>query len=191
MARHRVSKVLGSTSEMQLLLDDARSTNLMVLSSPLYVDSVPSGVLRVFEEIAAIRAEDAKRPGDQRPRMIAIFNCGFPEAHQNNVALEICRLFAHEVGFRWSGGMAMGMGEMLGRRPLQQAGRKVRPVLEALDLAAEALAQGGDIPAEAVDLIARPIMPKWLYVLGGNWSWRREARRNGLSVDALSARPFE
>jgi len=136
-------------------------------------------------------AGGAGRPDGRKPAMTAIFNCGFPEAHQNTVALEICRLFAREAGFHWSGGMSMGMGEILGGRSLEQAGRKVRPVLEALNLAALALTQDSDIPEEAVKLMASPIMPKWLYVLGGNWSWRREARRNGLSVEALSARPFE
>ena len=188
-AKRRAITALGSPSEMQTLVQDVWAADLLVLSSPLYADGVPGVVLRVFEEIIA--GAVSGRPAGQKPGMIAIFNCGFPEAHQNNVALEICRLFANEAGFHWSGGLAMGMGEMLGRRPLGEVGRKVRPVRKALDLAAEALAQGGDIPEEAVKLMASPVLPKWLYLLGGNWAWRREARRNGLSVEALAARPFE
>ena len=154
-SKRRAITALGSPSEMQALVQDVWTADLVVLSSPLYADGVPSVVLRVFEEIIAARPGGAERPSGQRPGMIVIFNCGFPEAHQNTVALEICRLFAREAGFHWSGGMSMGMGEILGGRSLEQAGRKVRPVLEALNLAALALTQGSDIPEEAVKLMAR------------------------------------
>ena len=181
---------LRSPAEMDTLTSKMLDGGLFILSSPLYADGVPAMVLRVFEEIK--RATEILPPGmsPQRIRMTAIFNCGFPESHHNDVALKICRLFAADVGFHWAGGLAMGMGEVLGRRPLSEAGRVARPVGRALALAAAALDQGKNIPAEAVELMAKPLIPRFLYVLMGNRGWRKQAEKNDIPLEDLYRRPF-
>ena len=54
--------------------------------------------------------------------------------------------------------------------------------VKSLDLAADALAKGEAIPEEAVKLMARPLVPRWLYLLIGNRGWVRGAK----SMDARS-----
>ncbi len=117
-------------------------------------------------------------------------NCGFPEASQNRTALAICRRFAAEAGFEWAGGLALGMGEAIGGRPLKEAGGMVRRIVKALDLAGDALALGHPIPEEAVRLMAKPLVPRWLYILMGNRGWKKRAANHG-TTDALNARPHE
>jgi len=43
------------------------------------------------------------------------------------------------------------------------------------------IASGRSISKEAFDLMAKPMMPVWLYLLGGNWGWKYKAKKNGVS----------
>jgi len=65
----------------------------------------------------------------------------------------------------------------------------VRNVVRALDLAADALAEGRPVPAEAVALMAKPMMPAWAYTVLCNWGWKRRARQYGVERH-LSERPY-
>ena len=47
-------------------------------------------------------------------------NCGFAEAHHNDVALDIYRLFARDAGLHWAGGLAIGGGGMFAGKPLKR-----------------------------------------------------------------------
>ena len=89
----------------------------------------------------------------------------------------------------WAGGLALGAGPLLDRRPLREAGDVARPVMQALDLAAAALAEGQDVPAEAVELMGRPLISRWRYVLTSNLAWLRWGLRFG-TLTKLSARPY-
>ena len=156
------------------LLDAVDASDLVVLSFPLYVDSLPSPLTLLLELVAGRRAGAAMAGS---PRLAAIVQCGFPEAHQCDTAVGICRLFAGRTGMRWAGALAMGMGGSLERgfRKLPGGGRNI---LRALDMASETLAGGGDIPGEAATLFATPLMPRWMYTLFGNLGWRVQLRRN-------------
>ncbi len=178
-----VPRALRSEQATEALLEAVDGAELLVLASPLYVDSLPSGVIRALELIAG-----RKRTG--APRFAAVINCGFPEAAQDRIALAICRRFAVEAGFEWAGGLALGMGEAIAGRPLKEAGGMVRRVAKALDLAGDALAAGQPVPEEAVRLMARRLMPRWLYILVGNRGWKKRARQHGVA-DRLDARPYE
>jgi len=70
---------------------------------------------------------------------------------------------------------ALGAGEALNAEPLATRSGMVRNVVRALDLAADTMAEGRPVPAEAVALMAKPMMPAWVYTLAGNWGWKRRA----------------
>ena len=156
------------------LLDLFDSSDLVVLAFPLYVDSLPAPLTRLLELVAE-RKDRTAAAGN--PRLGVVVQCGFPEAHQCDTAIGICRRFAGFTGMRWAGALAMGMGGSLegdfGRLP--GGGKKI---LDALNKTAEALARGGDIPDEAKAVFARPLMPRWLYTLTGNLGWRLKMRKN-------------
>ena len=78
------------------LLAAVDRAGIIVLACPLYVDALPYLVVRTFELIAEHRRA---RPVADRQRFVSIMNCGFPEAHQNDTGLAICRQFTREVGF--------------------------------------------------------------------------------------------
>ena len=66
----------------------------------------------------------------------------------------------------------------------------VRNVVRALELAADALAEARPVPAEAIALMAKPMMPAWAYTLLGNWGWKRLAAQYG-AQRRLSERPYQ
>jgi hypothetical protein len=169
------------------LLETVDSADLVVVSFPLYVDQLPAPLVRAVELIAEHRKA---HPSVSPQKLVAVVQCGFPEAHQNQPACDILRQFAGEAGFEWAGALAMGMGGALGGRPLEKAGGMVRKTRQALDLAAESLSRGGLVPDSASALMAKRIIPKWLYLLFGNHGMKGEAKKHGV-LKSVYARPYE
>jgi len=81
----------------------------LVIALPVYVDGVPSHVLRFMEE-----AERFLKENDCRFKLYVISNCGFYEGTQCKHALSIMRSFCKASGLTWGGGLGIGAGEMLG-----------------------------------------------------------------------------
>jgi multimeric flavodoxin WrbA len=176
------------------LLAAVERAGLILLVFPLYVDSLPYLVTKALTVMAAGR-QAGREPAAQR--MVAIVNSGFPETHQNSVAMAICREFALQCGIDWSGGLALGGGGVLGGQPLKEAkrsGPSIRHVTGALDLTAAALADGLPVPAEAMKLMAKSPMPfaLWrpLYTWIGGMGFVKLAAKNGVSKDQMLAGPY-
>ncbi len=182
----RVHRALSTTQAWGELAAEIRTSDLVILATPLYADSLPSHVVAALERICAERRSEAI----QRGRLACIVNCGFPESKHCDTAIRICREFAKEAGFEWAGGLALGGGEAIGGKALSKAGGMVRNVRRALDLAADALAVGDVISDEAVRLMARPLIPsKRIFTLFANFSWRMRARKFGAQRQ-LDAQPY-
>jgi hypothetical protein len=161
---------------------------------PLYVDRLPAPVIEALERIAAHRqgrdpAHHQKRDSSRWQMFAAIANCGFPEAHHSATALAICAIFARQAGFEWAGSLALGGDGMIGGVPLVEGGGKTLLIRNALDLAAEALAQGRTIPQTAQDMMARAAIPPWAYRLMGGLRWLVGARGYG-ALKRLWQRPY-
>jgi multimeric flavodoxin WrbA len=183
----RIGPALKSEKGLADLLRALDDADLLIVAFPLYVDSLPAPVIR-FMELVADRRKSRQEP--KRQRFLAIANNGFPEADQNDTALAICRRFALETGLEWVGGLALGMGGVVSGRALSDLGGMVRNVTKALDLTAGALADGERVPAEAVELMARPLMPIWMYTFMGNVGWIYQARKHGVRR-RLKDRPYQ
>ena len=182
-----IHKVLRSDKGRGRLLEATRKADIIVIASPLYIDSLPYVVIRGMELIAKDRQGKKNQP---RQRLLCIVNCGFPEAHQNDAALAMCRQFAREAGFQWSGGLALGAGEAIGGRPLFKVKGMARNVIKSLDLIADALAAGTSVPQEAIKKRAKLFVPNWLYILFGTIGWKWQAKKHG-AYKKLNDRPYE
>lgn len=155
-------QTLMHSAEGQLaLLELVKASDLVVLAFPLYVDSLPAPVISALEQIAQQKAASAM---PKKQTFVAIVNNGFPEASQNSTALAICKRFAFEAQFEWAGGLSLGGGGAIGGNPLDKAGFMARNVRKSLDLAAKELLEGKPVSKEAVDLMGKPMVPKWLYL---------------------------
>ncbi|ACF14042.1 NADPH-dependent FMN reductase [Chloroherpeton thalassium ATCC 35110] len=179
-------KIIHHAQQTSLLLQSVEKASHLIFSFPLYVDSQPYQVSRAME---LIFEHYQHSQGAQEKQAAFIVNCGFPEAAHNCTALAICERFAIETGFQWAGGLSLGGGEAIGGESLEKRGGMVRNVMQALDIAADALAAGQKIPEEAINLMAKPFIPGWMYTLFGNMSWRREAKRHGV-LRNISDCPF-
>jgi hypothetical protein len=171
-----VYPALRSETRLDALITAAAEADLVIFSAPLYVDSLPAAVTELLE-ILRRRLDDHTRPPEQR--LVGISNCGFPEPEQNDVALRIYRCFARQSGFTWAGGLALGGGEPIKGKPLVESGGMVRNVIAALDLTAHALINGDSVPQQAVDLMAEPLIPPWIYRAMGNLGWHVQGVQHG------------
>ena len=183
----KINQAIRTDSGKNMLVSSVNECDLLIFSFPLYVDSTPSSLIKAMELIADLRR------GKQRTKkqvLLAICNSGFPEAHQIHTALAILKCFAKEAGFIWAGGLSLGGGGAIGGKPLNALGGMVRNVVKGLDLTAIAIAEGSPVPEEAIKLMAKPFIPHWLYLMFGQLSWRKHARKYGTHKN-LNDRPYQ
>ncbi len=162
--------------------------DILVVASPLYVDSLPYlGVLALEKLRDARRSGAGKRPA----RLVGLLNCGFPEPEQLRFAIAMLREVAQEASYGFAGALAVGGGEAIHGRPLDSTGGMTRHLRHAIDIAATALAAGDVIPETATMEAARPFLPAPLFRLAGWWGWRSQAHAHGLALADLRAKPFD
>lgn len=177
---------INSPERIKNMFSAIDAADLVVLAFPLYVDSLPAPVISALEKISE------HRKLNRIPiRFAAISNCGFPEAKHTDTALAICTEFARQNGFSWMGGLALGGGEgLVHGTPLKDLDGRVIPIKQALELSAASLADGQPIPQSARDLMAKPIIPNWLYKMFGGFGWKQSAKQYGVQKQ-LSAKPYQ
>ena len=71
-----------------------------------------------------------------------------------------------------------------------EVGGAARFAIGALDLAATAIAESQPLPKEAIETMAKPVIPAWAYRWIGWLGWRVQARQNGVQKQ-IFARPYE
>jgi multimeric flavodoxin WrbA len=187
---HSLTRAVESAESAAAMLEAAEKADILVFSFPLYVDQLPAPVIWALDRIAERRRQTGSC---SQPWLAAIVQSGFPETHQNLPSVEIMRRFAELSGFRWAGGLTMGMGGAAGGQDKGNREGMLRNVFRGLDLAAAELSQDRAIPEEAVSLFGRKLMPRWLYFLMANFGWRQQARKHAkmkkTKID-LYARPY-
>ena len=180
-----VSQLIRSDESRSTLLDVLEKTDLIILSSPLYIDSLPSTTIRALQAIKQHRQSSNNKP----QRLVAIINSGFPEAEQNYTALQICRRFAIESGVEWLGGLPLGGGLGVDGKPLDKLGMLFRKLIKSLDISADAINKGEQIPEKAIQLMKDyPIM--WLYFNAMQFGIKYLAKKSGV-LDKIHDQPFK
>lgn len=180
-----IHTLMRSAEGQQALLELVKASDLLILSFPLYVDSLPATMIAALERIAQ---QQAKSIQTRKQKLLAIVNNGFPEASQSNTALAICKRFAFEAHFEWVGGLSMGGGGVIGGQQLDKAGFAAKNARKALDLAAKDLLKDEPVSQQAVQLMAKMAIPKWLYTMISNRGWKKQAKAFG-TADNLENQP--
>lgn len=178
---HKVIRTQKFTDAFLTALDQA---DLLVVSYPVYVDTLPYVLQSVFEIIAA-----RPRPA-HRQRMVCVSNCGFPEASHTELSLAVCRAFAEDAGFVWAGGVGLGEGGAINGEPLEARGGMTAHLRESLDYVATCLNRDEPIPQTAAERVAKPVMPRRLYTLAGTVGWHVQARGNNV-MRKLRHQPYD
>jgi hypothetical protein len=151
----------------------------VVLTFPIYVDGLPSHLLRLLEAVGTGLRE--KNPdGDGKPATVyVVANCGFFEPEHTGPAIEQVRLWCEMTGLKFGRAFALGGGGIgaripVGRGPLRRAGKAARSLANSI-LALES----------GETLSVRIGIPRFLYILGGHRGWNAAAKRRGLTKDDL------
>jgi hypothetical protein len=168
------------------MLSQVADSDLLILAFPLYVDSLPAGLTLALEKIAENRKKTAPT---KHTRVLAIVNNGFPESKQNATAIAICKQFANKTGLEWVGGLAMGAGAMIGGMPLEKA-PMMKNIKKSLDLTAQSLIEGSTMPDEAIQLISKTPLPKFIMTMFANMGWKNMAKPYG-NQKKLRGRPIK
>jgi len=165
------SRCNSSSVETQGFLDSARASDVIVIVFPLYIDGIPSHLLRLLCSAEPFIAGAA--PG---AKLYVIAHNGFYEAGQNQTALDIMRNFCVRAGLDWGQGAGLGASPMIhtvqaGKGPNKDMGR-------TLDKFA-----GNIILKQSSDyMFSKPNMPRFLYISGGNLGWKSQAKKNGIKI---------
>lgn len=176
-----VYRAIKDQEKLEDVLQKIDNSNLIILAFPLYVDSMPSQMIKFLEKVF----EHGLPTMASERKLIAICQSGFPESHHNDYALRICSIFAKDAGFHWAGGLSVGGGAAIASRDLSEAGGMMRNLRGALDATANAMIAGKDVPEEAKKLAAKGFAPPWMYNWIVNRNWKKEERNNGVDLRAM------
>ncbi|WMM24794.1 NAD(P)H-dependent oxidoreductase [Tissierella sp. MB52-C2] len=160
--------------DVEVLFSKVNDADIVIVSAPLYVDSLPSPLIKAFELIGQNRKGMLSF---KKQRFISIVNNGFPESFHSNTALKICKIFADNAGFQWLGGLAIGCGPAINGMPIKNSGGMTRNIAKSLDITIDTIAKNESIPLEAINLVSKEIIPSWLYTLIANRGWKTQARK--------------
>ena len=104
----KVTEKLRSPADHARILEQLRDARAVVFGLPLYVDGVPSHVLRFLQEMEAFCRENGLKL-----RIYCIANNGFVEGKQNEPLMQVFENFCVRAGLAWGGGVGIGGGVML------------------------------------------------------------------------------
>lgn len=179
----QVRNVLQSLQEdRDGLFEDGLRVDLIVLSFPLHVDSLPAAVIEWMELMPSTDL-------GMKRSFVAIGQCGNPDAAQLDIALDILRNFCRAKGMNWLGGFQMGMGLAYSNDEKLRAKGVTRHAVPGLIMAFDPISKGEDVPEEALDTFSKRPMPTFMYVTLANRMWKKEAKRHGARKRMMD-RPF-
>ena len=104
----KITKKLRTPADQDRILEQLRDAHAVVFCLPLYVDGVPSHVLRFLEKM-----EDYCKENHLSLHVYCIANNGFIEGRQNEPLMQIFENFCARAGLSWGGGVGIGGGVML------------------------------------------------------------------------------
>jgi len=163
------------------LVAAVRRADLVVLATPVYVDTLPALVL---EGLSDLRGEDLGAAS-----LLPLVQCGFPELLHTETAVASAAEAARDLGLGWAGHLAMGGGGVVAGQPLADRGVMHRQ-REALEGAAAELDDGRGVSDDTRATFADTWLSDGAYRTMGNVGWLTQAWQHG-ALTRLWDRPFD
>ena len=167
---------------MSVMLDRFMGSDLVVLASPLYTDSVSSILKKFLERLLPLLKPQFEfvdgetrhvRRHDRYPDFVVVSNCGYPEYSQFQVMELLFQRLARELNVTVRAAIFRSMGELLKIDHIM-----LRPVLKRynrkLEEAGALLARGEGIPIALMEKINNPLIPETMYRKLANEHWPRQ-----------------
>lgn len=159
--------------EQAEVLEAMEETSRVLLVFPLYVDGLPVVLLEFLKYLE-------EHPPENRPTLSVLINCGFLELEQNNIAVEMIRLFARKNGYPMGAVLKIGGGEAILDTPFRGFARaKIR-----------ALAHAVAKDRERVMGVTMPL-PKKLFLKASSRYWEAYGRKNGVTREQMETMKIE
>jgi hypothetical protein len=180
-----VGKSVRKEEKWNSLVESLKNADTIILTFPLYWDSLPSHLINGLEKLYTQKDELGKSQN-----FYTIINNGFPEPWHNEIAIEICKCFATKMDYKWQGALNIGGGAAINEKPLEETGGMTFKLRETLDIAAKAIAQGNPVPAEVNKRLEKPLYPAWIPLILGGFGWRHQARKKGMK-GSIKDQPYK
>lgn len=197
--------ILKDSEKTEEMISSINESEIILLSSPLYIDSAPYMTIKMMDIVTAAKQEG--KIDDKKRLLLAISCAGYLEYYHNNVALNIYEQFVKKNDFIWAGGFPIGgagtyamysipsLLEQLALLPEDDPrneiyGKPARLLDSVIKLAVEKLSKGEIVPKEELQKLESVSIPLETYVEGGNKSWIDWASKIG-TVEKLRDKPYE
>ena len=164
-------------NSMEDLMDAVEDASTVVLCMPLYVDGLPSQLIRLMELF------ETKYQGRSK-RIYVLSNMGLYESRQLVNLFEAVRQWCLKMGFEYCGGLGVSAGELIGTlmQILPFNGWPSSRIAKGMSRLLEAVNSG----TKTDDLYTEPYgFPRWLYLEIANRNWNILAKKNGLKPEDL------
>lgn len=175
-----VLNLVPKMNDLSSLVRELNDAGKIVLCVPLYVDGLPSQVIRLFE-----RFEREYKGG--RKKIYVLANMGLYESRQLVNLFEAVKQWCGKMDFEYCGGIGVSAGELMGTllNHIRTGFWPTGELEKALDKLSEAVNKGEVLP----DIYVQPdSFPKWLYLEIANRNWNRLARISGIKPKELHRR---
>jgi hypothetical protein len=167
------------------LLEEVISYDKILFASPLYADCFPCTMLEFMAEFETfIKEKDIKKID-----IYCIVNCGFLEGTQNRIAINIVKNYSIKLNFNWRFGIGIGGGEfMAGSKNMPLNSRMKKTVYNSFLALKEDIENTSN--TEIDNILVNASMPKFIFKLAGNVSWKSMAKKNNLTPKDLYRRIY-
>lgn len=140
---------------------------------PLYADSIPVTLLNFLKDLEQVTPA-------RKPTISVLINCGFIEPQQNDIAVEMMRLFCRENGYPFGSVLKIGSGEAILSTPFQVF----------LNAKVKKLARSIFLHRYQVFQVTMPI-PKRMFLKASSIYWEEYGKRNGCSKEEMQTMLIE
>ena len=163
------------------IVQELIESNILVFSFPLYVDGVPSHLLRCL-----LQLEDSLRNiKDKDIKVYALVNSGFYEGKQNKLAIEIIENWCEKCCIKWGQGLGIGAGPLLHSVKNVPAGHgPKRSFGKALTIISNNILNN----SSENNLFINANFPRFVYKFAGEMGWKKAVKANKLQVKDLYIR---
>lgn len=163
-ARHcgatTISRHITRTNHPELCAE-AGTVDDLLLVFPLYADALPVTLLDFLKTLETY-------PPARKPTMSVLINCGFLEHGQNEVAVDMVRLFCRRNGYAMGSVLMLGSGEAILKTPFSYiATRSIRKLARSIER------------RQYATIRATMPLTKRLFVVAADIYWRLYGRKFG------------
>ena len=165
--------------DMDALISRLDGSQAIVLCVPLYVDGLPSQVIKLMEQM--------EKRGAGNKRIYLLANMGLYESSQLDNLFGAVKQWCLKTGSEYCGGLGISAGELMGT--LMEAIPFSRGTTKKASQGMDHLVRSIDNAEAMADIYAEPFaFPRWLYVWIANINWNRTSRKNGIKPKDMFTR---